>query len=152
MRRFILLALVLLVPSPAFGQEASPPPEEIEAPEPYPVAAAAWCAVRSGEDEAPSIEPDADGEPPEAQEDPGAPGCDIGVGAPIYRWRRTSLVAVLGAETVGAGIAWTAYRPERGPILAFALGLVARYDSRGIDGSEFYPAVGATLSFAGRRE
>lgn len=151
MKRIALLALALLATLPACAQEAPPAPEESEAREPYPVAAAGWCAVRSEDEEPPAPEVMPEGESVVA-EDPGAPGCDIGIGAAVYRWRRASLVAVLGAETVGAGIAWTAYRPERGPILAFALGVVARYDSRGIDGSEFYPAVGATLSFTGRRE
>ena len=154
MKRTALLALALLATLPARAQEAPrSAAEEARTREAYPVAAAAWCAVRSENEEPAALEAEPDpAADPAAADDPGAPGCDIGIGAAVYRWRRASLVAVLGAETVGAGIAWTAYRPERGPILAFALGVVARYDSRGIDGSEFYPAVGATLSFTGRRE
>jgi hypothetical protein len=99
-----------------------------------PLVAAGWCVARNGE----------------AEE--GAPGCDAGLGVALYRWRRLSLVAVIGAETVGSGVAWVAYRPEGGgPIVAIALGAVARYDTAGVDVGELYPALGATFSFGGRR-
>lgn len=130
--------------------------EEAEEPEPFPVTAAGWCALkdRKGETEPPSAPtpaPEAGKEEPAvAAEEPPKPGCDVGVGFALYRWRKLSWVAVLGQETLGTGLAFVPYRPKRGPIPALAVGLVVPYDSEGIY-SEPQLAIGATLAFTGRR-
>lgn len=119
--RRIATALLLLAALPVSAQEP--------APEPSILSGAAWCVVHTRE-------------PAESE-----PGCDIGAGIALQRWRRLSWVAVVGAETLGTGLAWIAHRPERGPVVAVAAGVVVRYDSTGISAGEVYPALGATLSF-----
>lgn len=107
--------------------------DEVPQPEPGgPLVAAAWCVARSG----PADEDDL--------------GCDLGLGLALYRRGPLALVSVVGAESVGAGVAWVVARPERAlaSSVAVALGVVARYGDGGIDTSETYLALGATLSFA----
>lgn len=145
LRTLAMIALLVLA-APAAAQEA--PKAQVE-PDPFPVQAAAWCIVRDDKNEAPGPELGEDGEALEPE--PPAPGCDVGIGLALHRWRRASWVAVLGQETLGTGIAWVPYRPARGPIPAVALGVVVRYGSEGIDGSEVYLALGTTLAFRGRQ-
>ncbi len=95
-----------------------------------PIAGAAWCVLRRGD--------------PEEEEK--IAGCDVGVGLALARWRRLSWVAVLGVETLGTGLGWTAYRGGGGATVAVAAGFVVAYDSGGIDAHKVYPALGATLS------
>ena len=123
-----LLALALA--APALAQEAPPEPEP-QSTRPR-LAAAMWCPVTDGPDE-------------------DRPPCDAGLGLALHCWGRLCPVAVLGRESLGAGLAWVAWRPETGPSVAVALGAVVRYDELGIDGSEVYPALGATVGF-GRGE
>jgi hypothetical protein len=135
MRRWLLVALLLL-PLPALAQDEPPEPcedcEPVEEPaevEAHPrLVAAGWCPVRTGE---PSYD---------------APACDVGLGLALHTWRRLAVVAVVGSDTVGAGLAWVV-RDGDGPAVAIAAGVVARYDDRGVDGGELYPALGVTLNF-----
>jgi hypothetical protein len=138
-----LLAALLAVPALA---EDAPSSE----PEPFPVQAAAWCVVQDRESSPAPVQEPVEEEPREAVEEPAEPGCDVGVGLALYRWRRLSWVAVLGQETIGTGLAFVPHRPKRGPIPALAVGIVVPYDSEGIY-SEPRLAIGATLAFTGRQ-
>lgn len=124
--------------------EAEEPAKEEAPAHRSPLIASVWCVISDSEQK-PAEEPD-DPEDPETEETSSAPGCDAGLGIALYRWRRLALVAVAGSETVGAGLAWIAYQAKTGPVIAIALGIVARYDSRGIQ-RDVHPALGATLSF-----
>jgi len=122
-------ALILLALLAAPVEPAEPLPDE-SLDEPV-IHAAGWCAIR-GEDDA-------------------APGCDVGLGVALVRRGRAAWVAVVGAETIGTGAAWTV-NPDRlvgRPLIAVAIGVVAELDGQGV-GTELYPAIGATLSFGGR--
>lgn len=110
-----------------------------------PVAAAGWCALRTGKREAAA--PASDEGEDAAPAAPKPPGCDVGAGVALYRWHRLSIVAVIGAETVGGGVALVAYRPPSGPAIAVALGFVMPYDAGGVYAGELAPAIGMTLSF-----
>lgn len=94
-----------------------------------PIVASAWCAVQKD----------------------GGPGCDLGAGVSLLHFHRLNLVAVIGSKTVGAGLAWVAYRPSSATgfqhTLAVAIGLVAPYDSKAGVSRAIYPALGATLAF-----
>lgn len=107
------------------ADEAVEPPAEPSHPR---LAPALWCPVHRG---SPADD---------------APSCDAGLAVALHTWRRFSAVAVVGADTVGAGLAWVAYRGDSGPVVAVAAGVVARYDSRGVDGGELFPAVGITAN------
>jgi hypothetical protein len=122
--KFGLIAF-LLVATPLAAQEPD---------RPSPLSAGAWCIVRT------------------TDTDSDQPGCDIGAGLALERWRKLSWVAVLGAETLGTGLAWVPSRDGGGPVIAVAIGLVVRYDTTGIDGSQAYPAIGCTLSFMRSQE
>lgn len=125
--------------------------EEAQEPDPFPVTAAAWCTLQDRQSEpAPPAPETGEESPPVAAEEPPKPGCDVGVGLALYRWRKLSWVAVLGQETLGTGLAFVPYRPKRGPIPALAVGVVVPYDSGGIY-SEPQLAIGATLAFTGRQ-
>lgn len=127
-----ILATMLLLASPP----AEPPP----APDYMPVSPAAWCLVVDGYDET----------DPEAEE---PPGCDAGIAAALYRFKREprlSIVGALGTWSLGPGIGWTFARSESGTAYGVALGVVAPWDSRGVDVSEWGVAVGATLSLTRR--
>lgn len=141
----VVLAALLALSASAVGAQEEPAPEpevaevvltEEESDQPSPVLAAGWCVF-------------ADREPEEAGDNEAEeePGCDVGVGLALLRHRRLAWVAVLGAETLGTGVAWLVPQPgRRGPVVAIALGIVTRYDSAGIHRT-IYPALGATLSF-----
>lgn len=83
-----------------------------------------------------------------AEDTPGSPGCDVGVGTALAAHDRVSWVATIGVETIGTGVAWTA-NPSGRPIVAVGVGAVARWSESGVE-SEVYPAIGATVSFGGR--
>lgn len=166
----LILATLLWLSPPALSQEPESAPEPPSpAVSPSPLVGAAWCTLRVSESKPESARPipggggDSGGDPndPDTPSNPDLsindqstnPGCDIGAGLALYRFRRyprLSWVAVLGRSTTGTGLAWTAYRPtpdSTGPILAVAIGAVVRYDVDGIYVREVYPALGATLSF-----
>lgn len=132
-----LLADALIVPPLELGDAMPLPsiePEEAPASDPVEddaaaaarLVAAGWCVF--------------------ASDDTSAPGCDMGVGLALHRWGRLSAVAIVGTETLGCGLAWTARRGP-GPVIAVGVGVVARYDAAGIS-TELHPAVGCTLSFS----
>lgn len=110
--------LALLFAAPALAQPQA---------EPSRVAAAGWCALTDGEES--------------------GPGCDLGVGASVYDWRRFHLVGVLGSETVGVGVARVVSATGDPAVIAVAVGVVAPYDDQGIDLGGAALALGATLSF-----
>jgi hypothetical protein len=138
MRGFRLLAIVLLlVAGPALAQEEPPDAVDSDAvgesePADSRLAAAGWCAVRTS-----------------SAPDEGAPGCDVGMAAALWTWRRTALVAVVGGETVGVGVAWVVHT---GPTVAVAAGVIAPFDDGGVNGSSLAPALGVTLTFGRGRE
>jgi hypothetical protein len=108
-----------------------------------PVSASVWCLIitDSGEEDPPAE----DGE----TED----GCDAGIAASLFRPKREprfSVVGALGTWSVGIGAGWTFARSESGTAYGVALGVVAPWDSRGVDVSEWGVAVGATLSLTRR--
>lgn len=158
----VLVLLGLLVAAVAAAQEApapAPDPEPRESAEehPSPFVAAGWCIVTSdnGKDAptSPPSDPDDPEAPPAAEDNADAdeePGCDAGVGLALARHGRLAWVIVVGSNTVGTGIGWVPYQPKSGRVIAIAVGVVARYDLRGIH-TELYPAIGATLSL-GRHE
>jgi hypothetical protein len=117
------------------GAEVAAEPDDAPEPRSFAVSdyvvAAGWCAMYSDEPE------------------PDQVGCDIGVGAALARRGRAFLAAVIGAETVGIGLGWTAYRGGAVTIAA-ALGVIAPYDERGIRLDGWAPAVGTTIGFGGR--
>jgi hypothetical protein len=123
------IVVLLLAQSPA---EAPTPPQA----EPSRVAAAGWCALHDSSSEA------------DAESDSSrSPGCDFGLAASVYDWRRFHLVGVLGAETVGVGLARVVSAEGDSRVIAVALGVVALYDDQGIDTGSATLALGATLSF-----
>lgn len=132
---FLLLACAA---TPLLGQQQR---------ERYPVAAAGWCVAHSGKKAEP--EPSADQVAAPSTTKKGI-GCDIGVAASLISWRRAFLGAALGSKSLGAFLGWTAFRPERGPVLAFGVGPVAPYDSDGIYLGDLGLSVGATLTFGKR--
>lgn len=123
------------VPTPAVQEPAkgpdvpTPAVQEAEAlSEPSPIVAAAWCAVRTGEPEEGDV------------------GCDIGVGAALWRRGQLFLAGVVGQETAGFGFGVTAFRSEDGRlVVAAAIGIVAPYGEHGIDAGRAALAVGATF-------
>lgn len=146
----VALAILLALCAPAVQAQDEAPEGTPEAAEEEstghrsPLIAAGWCVVSDGEEKAV-----ADDNAETEEEEPAEPGCDAGLGIALYRWRRLAWVAVAGSETLGTGVAWISYQPKSGPVIAVALGLVARYGSRGIE-PKVHLAIGATLSF-GRR-
>lgn len=142
----VFLALLLVLSAGAVGAQEEPaeiPPDSTpefaeEHEPPSPLAGAGWCVVRGKKKSDTS-----------KTEEPDKPGCDVGAGLSLLRYKRAAWVAVLGTETLGTGVAWLAHQPKRGPAIAVAIGVVVRYDSSGIE-TRLYPALGATLSF-GRR-
>lgn len=97
-----------------------------------PLVGAAWCQV--------------------GQAEAGASGCDVGLGVALYRWHHLAAVAVVGQESVGAGLAWVVTPSDyRGPSVAVAVGMVAHYDSSGIQ-TDPQPALGVTIAFTGRKD
>lgn len=118
-----MLSLLIIA---ALAQPVEVPP--IEEPKTSLVVAAAWCAIRTNDDEP-------------------NPGCDVGVGVSLFRRDNWALVAAIGSSTVGVGVARIVGRSELG-VIAVSLGVIASYDDQGIDGQNLYPALGATLSFA----
>lgn len=141
MKALVLLALLSLLATPALAQ--AEPSSEPDA-ETYPVVASAWCVLRDRE--SPPAPVPAEEELQEAVEEAPEPGCDVGVGLALYRWRKLSWVAVLGQETIGTGLAFVPHRPKRGPIPALAVGVIVPYDGKGIY-SELQLAIGVTLAF-----
>lgn len=147
--RVIWLVLLLAVfPMAAVSAQVGPDAEPVEdepvveeaeeAKEPEQreslIVAAGWCTFQS--------KTKTNEEPAENA----APGCDLGVGVSLYGSGRWRVVAAVGSWSVGAGLAWVALKPERGPVIAVALGLMAPYDSSGIDPHPRL-ALGATFGF-----
>jgi hypothetical protein len=96
--------------------------------------AAGWCPAHSGPD------------------DP-AFGCDGGLAVDLYsrpigERYGAGLVAFVGAETVGAGVAWC----RRGARLCVGVGVAAARDDFGIRTDTLAPVIGATFSLSGLRE
>jgi hypothetical protein len=121
-----------VVEEPAPPEPAALPPE----PEDPRLAAAAWYVVRRSGDDLPE----------------GEIGRDFGLGVGLLRWRRLSWVAVVGAQSLGTGLAWVAHRGGEGrPVIAVAVGVVAPYDEGGVYSDQLRPAVGATVAL-GRGE
>lgn len=89
----LLLAVLLAAPV-----EAPSPPPETEELQHSILAAAAWCVVTSDEEE--------------------SPGCDLGVGAALIRYRRLSWVV----EFDEAGVHVERVFPAVGATLSFARG------------------------------
>lgn len=81
--------------------------------------------------------------------------CDAGVGVNLASWelegyaRWLSLVAVLGADSVGAGAAWTVNAgTERMPLIALGAGAACPYDTTsGVLTSGCGPVVGVTAGW-----
>lgn len=142
MRRALGLALALLA-APALAQEPAP------AADPFPIAAAGWCHLTDGDSDPPT-DPET-----EVTEDT-SPGCDLGVAAALYRFRRLprlSIVGALGAETLGFGLGWTFHRTPAGTAYGVALGPTAPWGPDGIEIDRWGLSLGATLSFTrGARE
>ena len=119
--------------------EAAPAPPPEEPPAGSPLVAAAWCPLADRGDEAAAAP---------------AVACDAGVGLALYPWavgrgRTVSLVAALGAATVGAGVALTVGSTERLRV-SVAAGVAAPYDGDGVYVDEMEPVVGATLGWLPR--
>lgn len=161
--RWAALVLVL-VALPVAAQELDPEPEPVEVEvveeEARPrFALAGWCPLRSGQREQ-APDQAAEGEGAEEGEQVGEQagdeeqlGCDAGVGYGLvgrdFAQGRLSLVGVLGAKSLGFGVAWT-FGDWRRPV-SVALGLVAPYDQGGVYGDEAALAVGATVGVGGPR-
>lgn len=117
--------------------------------------ASGWCVVKAHKptEDMPSDDTNDTEEPDSPESVDGLEpfsGCDIGVALSLYRLRRLAWVVVLGSKSLGTGLAWVVSRPDvhtSGPVIAIAIGIVARYDSGGVYVGEVYPALGATLSF-----
>lgn len=117
MRRAALLLALILAPAAVAEEDA-----------PSRLTAAAWCEVQrgSGDDTA---------------------RCDIGMGIGLWgrdlrEGRRVSVVAMIGTETVGAGIAWTVGAGRAA--VSVGVGVTVPYGEGGIDPAGWHPAVGAT--------
>lgn len=133
------------------------PSQEREPPAPFPIAAAGWCVLQD-RSEASLAEAPEESEAVETDEtvnrSGATPGCDLGVAASLYRFKRPprlSVIAAIGTETLGAGLGWLIHRTEAGTAYGVALGAVAPWGPEGIDVSEWGLALGATLSLTRRR-
>lgn len=128
------LALLLLVPlaAPCLAQETADNEDALS-----PLVGAAWCVVLPAE---------ARSEEPEE----GALGCDGGVGAALWRNGRLAVVAVVGAQSAGGGLAYI-LNPGRGRPVALAVGVVVPWDTAGIY-TEPSVAAGITISWRGAPE
>lgn len=143
--RFIgSLLLLLLISCPLHGQ----------------VAAAGWCAVKSSSDQSSrsnsTDQPPDDSFPPQSDESNSTTsplGCDIGVGFSLYTHNRLAVVAVVGSESIGSGIAWilNPNASDNRPVMAVAIGIVTPYDRNGI-GRDVQLALGMTFSLRQREE
>lgn len=153
MVRLAALIAALLLAVPVSAQEI---PEPVEEPRPSRFAAAGWCPVLWGEEQAPDHAAEVEGEEAGEQDVGGDEelGCDAGMGVDLYgrtvEAGRLSLVAVMGTKSVGAGIAWTVRDWSGGARVSVAVGLVAPYSEAGIDVGRHAVALGVTLGFAGR--
>lgn len=115
-----------------------------------PFVAAGWCTVKeSGED---STATDTDTDPSDDTDDQTVTDsdsdsyCDIGIGFALYTRGQLSVVGVIGSMSAGLGLGWRIPTPERGPVLAVAIGALVRYDADGI-GRDIRPGLGITLTF-----
>lgn len=73
------------------------------------IAAAGWCVMQSSDQQSDqsSNQPPNDSFPPQQDESESASlGCDIGIGFSLYTHNRLALVAVVGSESIGSGVAW----------------------------------------------
>lgn len=139
------LLLLLLISYPLHGQ----------------VAAAGWCVVKSSNSQSSDSnstdqQPPDDSFPPQSDESDSTTsplGCDIGVGFSLYTHNRLAVVAVVGSESIGSGIAWilNPNAPDNRPVMAVAIGIVTPYDRNGI-GRDVQLALGMTLSLRQREE
>lgn len=166
-RTVAILIVIPMLAIPALAQEPEElvdPDETSETsesnatePDTFPIQPSAWCVVRDSKiqempdpnpnpDDSPAPDPD----PAKMAVEESIPGCDIGVGFPLYRWRRLSWVGLLGQETLGTGVALVLHRPKHGPIPAIGVAVIFPYSSDGISGNEPHLAIGATLAFARR--
>lgn len=125
------------------------------------IAAAGWCVVQSSDQSEsepldPIDQPD-DSFPPQADESNSALGCDIGIGFSLYTYRnRLAVVAVVGSESVGSGVAWilnphAKSSSDHRPVMAIAVGVVTPYNKGGI-GRNVQLALGMTLSLRQKGE
>lgn len=138
------VVILLLIASPLYGQ----------------IAAAGWCVVTDRKSESkstdqPSQPPD-DSFPPQSDESESTSplGCDIGIGFSLYTHNRLAIVAVVGSESIGSGLAWiinphAKSESDHRPVMAIAIGIVTPYDSSGI-GRDVQLALGMTLSLRPR--
>lgn len=115
------------------------------------IAAAGWCVVQSSNNQSDQSNPD-DSFPPQSDESESssALGCDIGIGFSLYTLNRLALVAVVGSESIGSGVAWIINPHKKSetdhrPVMAIAIGIVTPYDGNGI-GRDVQFALGMTLS------
>jgi len=132
LRKAAFIAVASLA-APAIAQEPAPSSAQPG------LTAATWCAIVS----------DSGSDPEESGR---KPGCDVGMGAALYRWHRLAWVVVIGTETAGTGIALVTFRPppgESGTVVAIAAGVVTPYDREGIYVDEWALALGATFGFGG---
>lgn len=140
MKVFLLFILCLLFPSSAFSQ----------------IAAAGWCIVTDSSSKDPIEQPD-DSFHPQEDEQSTSLGCDIGIGFSLYTYHnRLAVVAVVGSESIGSGIAWiinphAKSATDHRPVMAIAIGIVTPYDGSGI-GRDVQLALGMTLSLRQREE
>lgn len=133
MRTIIVAALLALMATPLFAQEK---------PLTAHLSAAGWCAVKTGSNDKADTSTD---------KKAAKPGCDIGMAASLYEWRRLAAVAAIGTDTVGLGGAWIAQQGGEGrPTIAVSFGVVAPYDMTGISVSDWAIAVGATFGIKGK--
>lgn len=138
----VVVALLLALALPVLAQ-APPRPEPVEEPaevepadRPFAladyIAPSAWCPLRD-------------------DSEPDAFGCDAGLAVSLRSWRAgegygVEAVVFVGAETVGAGVAYCRGR------LCVGVGVGAVRDEFGIDTGSAAPVVGATFSVGGLRE
>lgn len=129
------------------AEEPAEPTADTKTPSPSPFVAAGWCTVKeSGEDSAAADPIDGDEGTQSTNDSASASYCDMGIGFALYTRGQLSVVGVIGSMSAGLGLGWRIPTPERGPILAVAIGVLVRYDADGI-GRDIRPGLGITLTF-----
>ncbi len=117
------------------------------------VAAAGWCVVTNGNgssDNQPPDDPLLAPDPNDQSANDSSLGCDIGIAFSLYRYKRLALVAVVGSESLGPGIAWIINpypksETDHRPVLGIGIGIALPYDTDGIV-LDPYLTLGMTLS------
>lgn len=145
----------LRVPPPVVEDEDEQEPAEepaestadTESPSPSPFVAAGWCTVKESGEDSTATDPIDGGEDTQTTTDSDSDSyCDMGIGFALYTKGRVSIVGVIGSMSTGLGLGVRIPTPERGPILAVAIGVLVRYDADGI-GRDIRPGLGITLTF-----